>query len=37
MDLINAINDIIRLVNDDKKKVSCRAIEQLVQLIRKNA
>jgi hypothetical protein len=37
MDLINAINDIVRLVDDSKKEVSRRAIEQLVQLVRKNA
>jgi hypothetical protein len=30
MDLINAINDIIKLMNDDKKKISRRAIERLV-------
>jgi hypothetical protein len=37
INLINAINDIIRLMNDNKKKVSRRAIERLVQLVRKNA
>jgi hypothetical protein len=37
MDLTNAMNDIVRLVDDDKKEVSRRAIERLVQLARKNA
>jgi hypothetical protein len=37
MDLTNAMNDIIRLMNDDKKKINRRIIERLVQLIRKNA
>jgi hypothetical protein len=37
MDLINAMDDIIKLVNDDKKEVSRRAIERLIQLVRKNA
>jgi hypothetical protein len=37
MDLTNAVNDIVKLVNDDKKKVSCRAIERLIQLVRENA
>jgi hypothetical protein len=37
VDLINKINDIVKLVDDDKKKVSRRAIERLVQLVRENA
>jgi hypothetical protein len=31
------MNDIIKLVDDNKKKVSRRAIERLIQLVRKNA
>jgi hypothetical protein len=30
INLTNAINDIVKLVNDDKKRVSRRAIERLV-------
>jgi hypothetical protein len=37
MNLTNAVNDIVKLVDDDKKEVSRRAIERLVQLVRKNA
>jgi hypothetical protein len=37
MNLINAMNDIIRLMNDNKKEISRRAIERLIQLVRKNA
>jgi hypothetical protein len=37
MNLTNVINDIIRLVNDNKKKISRRAIERLIQLVREDA
>jgi hypothetical protein len=35
-DLTNAMDDIIRLMDDDKKEISRQAIERLVQLVRKN-
>jgi hypothetical protein len=37
MNLTNAMNDIIKLMNDNKKKVSRRAIERLIQLVWENA
>jgi hypothetical protein len=37
INLTNVINDIVKLMNDKKKKVSRQAIERLVQLVRKNA
>jgi hypothetical protein len=30
INLINAMNDIVRLMNDDKKNISRRAIKQLI-------
>jgi hypothetical protein len=37
MDLIHAMDDIVKLVNDNKKKISRRVIERLVQFVRKDA
>jgi hypothetical protein len=37
INLTNAINDIIKLMNDERKKISRQIIERLVQLVRKDA